>query len=77
MPHTALFQVYVHRAYRSEIALFQAEGVTAEEASQYCAPAGTDSFYRVGHDFYYDLSEALAAFRADAADSLCQFNVAS
>jgi hypothetical protein len=76
MSETGLFQVYGHRAYRSELALFRAEGVRAEEASQHRAPAGANSFYRVGHDFYCELSEAFAAFSADPTEVLSQVNVA-
>ena len=42
-----LIHVYDRRAYRSELALYRAEGVTATEAVQAEVPDGTEHVYRV------------------------------
>lgn len=64
----ATFHVYLTKAYRSEIALFRAEGVTAINAEQVGAPADTRRFWRVegaGRPvFLLDGREAFAAFTA-------------
>lgn len=76
------FHVYGHRAYRSEIALYRAEGVTAAEAEQISAPADTAWLCRVELDSEPDLitddyEAAWRAFQENAAHALRSIEVAA
>jgi len=62
---TATFHVYMMKAYRSEIALFRAEGVTAINAEQVEAPVNAREFWRFegpgALKFFSNSSEAYGA----------------
>lgn len=75
------FHVYGGRAYRSEIALYRAERVTAAEAVQIAAPASVACLWRAecatGPDLItHDASAALRAFTARSAHLLQSIEIA-
>jgi hypothetical protein len=81
MNDSCTFHVYSHRAYRSEIALFRAEGVTANEAEQVSAPASISWLWRVVGSterdlITHDCTAALGVFIARSAEVLQSIEVA-
>lgn len=65
----ANFFIYIDKAYRSEIALFRAEGVQRDECEMVEMPAGTRQIYRVGElSFFESMADAARAFLASPAN---------
>lgn len=75
-----LLHVYGNTAYRSEMALFRAHGVTATEAEPVSVDDSACALYLVEHDegapgFYTDGIAALEAFRRRGGVRLAQLAV--
>lgn len=71
MQATATFQVYGVNAYRSELALYRAQGVTADEAEQVVAPVDARELYKVDRSdsplvITHDARAAFSAFEEGA-----------